>query len=266
MKKMLAYVRLTLLIIWILGSMPILWFIHLTKVLLTPYAKLYFKVVCFILGIKVKIRNGKMAKKKNLLLVCNHNSYLDIFALGSALKINFVSKDDVKNWPVFGTVCKLGNTVFISRSRMKSVGEVSLMEKELNKRKVPLLVFPEGTSTDGNVVLPFKSSLFAMFEKHIGTGSNSEDRLWVQPVSIAYTKEKDRILNDEERHNYAWYIKEQGLVEHLLNAILHMPVTVEISFGDPIDISRGFKDRKDLAIYCHNEVEKNFKKLVGKEE
>ena len=266
MKKTVAYIKLFLLCVWMIGNMPVLFFVHITKVLMPIYAQFYFRMVCLILGIRASIKNGRIAKKKNLLLVCNHNSYLDIFALGSVLKINFVSKNDVKNWPLFGWIAKLGNTVFISRNRTKSVGEVSLMEKELKKRNVPLLVFPEGTSTDGNIVLPFKSSLFAMFENHIGTKNKSEDRLWVQPVSIAYTKSGKHILTDEERHNYAWYIKEQGLVEHLVNAVINMPVTLEISFGEPIDISTGFKDRKELSLYCHNKVEENFKKLVDKDE
>ena len=268
MRRLVAYIKIFLFVMWMLVNMPILIFVNITKVFMPIYAKLYFKAVCFIIGIKAKIKSGSMAKKKNLLLVCNHNSYLDIFALGSKLKINFVSKNDVKNWPMFGWIAKLGNTVFISRSRTKSVGEVSLMEKELRKRNVPLLVFPEGTSTDGNIVLPFKSSLFAMFEDYLEKGKKAQDekeKLWIQPVSIAYTKRKNHILSDEERHNYAWYIKEQGLLEHLVNAILNMPVTLEINFGEPIDISNGFNDRKELASYCQKEVEKNFKNLVGKE-
>lgn len=262
MKNFVVYLKISFLLLWIFINMPILWLISKTRVLCKWYNEMYFKVVCFILGIRVKIKSGKLADVKNLLLVCNHNSYFDIFALGSVLKINFVAKEDVKNWPIFGIITRLGNTVYISRDRMKAGREVNFMEKELEKRKIPLLVFPEGTSTDGNEVLPFKSSLFAMFENHIG--QKLDNQITVQPISIAYTREGKRLINDEERHNYAWYIKEQGLVEHLINALHHTPFTMEIIIHKPIDISTGFNNRKDLALYCHNVVEKGFKKLVGK--
>ena len=66
----------------------------------------------------------------------------------------------------------------------------------------------------------------------------------------------------EQRHNYAWYIKEQTLGAHLLNALIHSPFTMEIIIHDPIDITK-FKDRKELAKYCYEVVDKGFKELLS---
>lgn len=261
MKTLWAYVRITIFFLSVIVIFPGLIITSKTKTLSLWYNKACFKMFCFFLGMKTKIRKGKLANTKNLLLVCNHNSYLDVFGLGSLLKINFVAKGDVKKWPLFGTVASLGNTVYISRDRMKAGSQVDFMEKELEKRNNPLLVFPEGTSTDGNEVLPFKSSLFAMFEKHIGKKNNNQ--ITIQPISIAYTYQGKKKLDDNGRKNYAWYIKEQGLMEHLVNAVKHSPFTMEVIIHNPIDLST-FKDRKELALYCHDIVEKGFNELINK--
>ena len=210
---------------------------------------------------KTKIVKGKIEKKGNTLIVSNHASYLDIFGLGSKFLTNFISKDDVKKWPIFGLLATFGNTVFISRNKMHAVHEVDFMGKELEKRKIPVIVFPEGTSTDGNEVLPFKSSLFAMFENQIG--KKVKNPVIIQPISIAYMYEGKKKLSDDERHNYAWYIKEQSLGEHLFNVLKHTPFTMEVIVHDPIDISN-FKDRKELAKYCYEVVDKGFKELIDK--
>ena len=262
MKTLFAYIRIALLLLWMIVMMPILWLVSKTKIFAPWYNQMYFKVVCFMLGIRIKVKRGKLANIKNLLLICNHNSYFDIFALGSLIKTNFISKDDVKNWPIFGIITRLGNTVYISRDKMKAGREVNLIEKEFENRSLPLLVFPEGTSTDGNEVLPFKSSLFAMFENHIG--KKLENQITIQPISIAYVYQGKKRMSDEDRHNFAWYLKDQGLVEHLVNAMKHTPFTIEVIFHDPIDISTGFNNRKELALYCHDIVEKGFNELLNR--
>ena len=260
MKTVVAYLRIVLFVLSIILVVPPLCLLYKTRI--SPFYNITaFKLFCLCLGIKTKIIKGKVVKGKKVLLVSNHASYLDIFGLGSKIITNFISKDDVKKWPVFGLAARIGNTIFISRDRMKSVNEVNFMEKELEKRKIPVIVFPEGTSTDGNEVLPFKSSLFAMFENQFG--KETKDAILIQPVSIAYVYEKNKKLIPEQRHNYAWYLKEQTLGEHLFNAMKHAPFTMEVIIHDPIDITK-FKDRKELANYCYEIVNKGFKEIIEK--
>ena len=96
-KNLITIFKLILFVLWMITEMPVLIVCHYTKVLMPWYAKFYFKAVCLILGIKVKVKSGKLAKAKKLLILSNHASYLDIFAIGSVFKTNFVSKADVKN-------------------------------------------------------------------------------------------------------------------------------------------------------------------------
>ena len=259
MKSIIAYLRLVSFILLLFLVIPLLVVVYKTP--LAPYYnRACFQIFCFILGMKTKVIKGKIEKKGNTLIVSNHSSYLEIFGLGSKFLVNFISKDDVKKWPVFGLLATFGNTVYISRNKMHAAHEIDFMEKELEKRKIPVIVFPEGTSTDGNEVLPFKSSLFAMFENQFG--KQKENPIMIQPISIAYMYEGKKKLTSEQRHNYAWYIKEQTLGAHLMNVFKHTPFTMEIIVHDPIDITK-FKDRKELAKYCYEIVDKGFKELIN---
>lgn len=259
LKNITTIFRIILFILWMIIQMPILIIIHYTKILMPWYALYYFKVVCFILGIKTKIKSGKLANAKKLLILANHASYLDIFALGSVLKTNFVSKADVKKWPLFGWIANLGNTVFITRNKMDAKNQISIIDKAFEGRKLPLLIFPEGTSSNACEVLPFKSSMFAMFETHIGR--KSKENITIQPISMAYVSKNGKKLSDKQRQVFAWWLESQTIVNHLFSAIKAMPVEVEIIIHDPIDLSK-FKDRKELALYCHNIVEDGFKNLI----
>ena len=260
MKTIIAYIRIVFFVLSMILVIPPLCILYKTRI--APYYNLIaFKIFCFCLGMKTKILKGKIVKDKKNLLVINHASYLDIFGIGSKIIANFVSKDDVKKWPVFGLAATIGNTIFISRNKMKAAHEVNFMEKELEKRKIPVIVFPEGTSTDGNEVLPFKSSLFAMFEDKFG--KKTDNPILIQPVSIAYMYEGKKRLTPEQRHNYAWYVKEQTLGGHLLNAMKHTPFTLEIIVHDPVNLN-DFKDRKELAKYCYEIVNKGFKEIISK--
>ena len=263
MNKIIVNIRLFFLIVWIFFTFPVLIFVKHINFLSVLFNKYYFKIACFILGIRVKIRTGKIIKSKHLLIVSNHISYFDIFALGSVLKVNFVAKKDVSKWPVFGLISRLGNTVFISREKSSADVQIDLLEKELLKRKIPLIIFPEGTSSEGNEVLPFKSSMFYMFEKYMKSDLDLSDNIQIQPISIAYTYNGKEKLNSETRKTYAWYIKEQSLTDHLINALKHSPFTVEIIIHDPVNI-KDFNNRKDLSCHCHNIVEKGFNDLLLK--
>jgi 1-acyl-sn-glycerol-3-phosphate acyltransferase len=211
---------------------------------------------------KVRMR-GRLSRKRDLLVISNHASYLDIVALGSKLKANFVAKADVRKWPVFGYIAALGSTIFINRSRMKATGEMSMLERELATRKIPLVIFPEGTSDNGNVVLPFKSSLFSLFED--GEGNIAAGKVAIQPVSMAYTRRGRRALRPEERAHYAWPLEDKrSLIEHLWNVLKNAPFTVEIEVHPFIDIS-GCRNRKELAALAWEAVNAGFNKLIGGE-
>ncbi|MDR2098507.1 MAG: 1-acyl-sn-glycerol-3-phosphate acyltransferase [Rickettsiales bacterium] len=255
MKRALAAARLFAFVIWMAANIPILWLSHATKILAPSYNRLYFRTLCLLFGIKVKIR-GRLARKRDLLVISNHASYIDILALGSKLKVNFVAKEDVRRWPVFGYIAKLGDTVFINRSRMKATGEINMLTRELSRRRVPLLIFPEGTSSDGNAVLPFKSSLFSLFEDDKGAGN-----IVIQPISMAYTKRGGKPMSPEERALYGWPVgDDRTLVGHLWDILKTAPFTVEAVIHEPYTMKH---DRKTMASLLHKAVDAEFRKLIG---
>jgi 1-acyl-sn-glycerol-3-phosphate acyltransferase len=116
-----------------------------------------------------------------------------------------------------------------------------MLSRAIGKNKLPIMIFPEGTSTDGTDVLPFKSSLFAMFYKEDGSAKKG---LLVQPVATTWSHSLDKL---------AWFIKEQSFVDHLLSSVRFMPVEAFITVGEPLSPS-DYADRKELAAGAHLKV------------
>ena len=111
-----------------------------------------------ILGLQLRIE-GQLLQQGPLMLVCNHISWLDIAVLHAAVHCRFISKDDIRNWPVLGTLASGGGTLYISRaSRRDALRVVHQMAQALQQGNV-LAFFPEGTTGDGSTVLPFHANL-----------------------------------------------------------------------------------------------------------
>lgn len=209
-------------------------------------ARAWFRGACALCSLRLSVRGAPRAAQPTL-LVANHVSYLDVPVLGALVDATFVAKSEVAGWPVLGFLAKLHNTVFIERSRSGAPRQCQTLGRRLAAGDT-LLIFPEGTSSDGNRVLPFKSALFGIAEHR------SEDAdLFVQPVSIAYTRYADgRPLIGETRALYAWY-GEMTLLDHLLTVFGLDGAHVEVTFHEPLKAS-AFASRKDLAHRCHATV------------
>ena len=121
---------------------------------------IFYRSLCTIFRIKVKI-SGQPADGQ-VLFVGNHLSYIDIPVLGGHLNATFISKADVRQWPILGTLAALGKTIFIERSRNAAGKCIADIDKSLSQGR-SLILFPEGTSTNGMDVLPFKSTIFELF-------------------------------------------------------------------------------------------------------
>lgn len=131
-----------------------------------------------ILGIRLTISGAPMRQPGAI--VANHAGWLDIFTLNACDRIYFVSKAEVANWPGIGWLARATGTVFITRDPREARAQQDLFETRLRANH-RLLFFPEGTSTDGRRVLPFKPTLFAAFFLH-----GLAEVLHVQPVSVVY--------------------------------------------------------------------------------
>ncbi len=210
----------------------------------------YHRFLCWMFGIRVT-QIGMPADGQGVLIVANHTSYFDILVLSSLAPVSFVARSDVLDWPLFGTLSKLQETVFVERSRRTQTGEARDQIRERLLAGDTLVLFPEGTSDDGNCVLPFKSALMGAVEAEIGQDDKGGVRhVTVQPVSISYVGLHGMPMGRENRPFFAWY-GDMELVPHLWEAIKAGPIDVVVEFHPPIDVDSA-GGRKALAVAAEN--------------
>ena len=205
----------------------------------------YHRFLCRLFGIRV-ITIGKPAEEGGVLMVANHTSYFDILVLSTAARVSFVARADVIDWPLFGTLAKLQETVFVERTRRTQTGEARDHIRERLLAGDTLVLFPEGTSSDGNCVLPFKSALMGAVESEIGKDAQGAVRyVPVQPVSVSYVALHGLPMGRENRPLFAWY-GDMELVPHLWEALMTGPIDVVIEFHPPMTVDSA-GGRKALA-------------------
>jgi 1-acyl-sn-glycerol-3-phosphate acyltransferase len=186
-----------------------------------------------LLNVKIKT-NGPVPGRG--LVVSNHLSYLDILVLSAITPAVFVSKSEVKHWPIFGWFARLSGTLFVNRTRRSDVARLNQQIAHVLDAGVPVVLFPEGTSSDGSHVLPFKSSLLepVLRQDH--------------PLCAALIRYS---LNDGLASEDVCYWGEMTFIPHFLNLLSKRRVRVSVSFA-PIDETPGC--RKDLARHLHSEI------------
>ncbi len=205
----------------------------------------YHRMVCAILGIKVRV-NGRRSTVMPTLFVCNHVSYLDIEVLGGRIPGCFVAKAEVATWPFFSTLAKAQRTIFVDRRSAKTNNSRDEMLRRLDTGD-NLMLFPEGTSSDGTRVLPFRSALFATAQLR-----RDDKPIVVQPVAISYTRLDGIPLGRYWRPLFAWF-GDLDLVPHLWQMVCLGETEAVVTFFPPVDIDR-LGDRKKLAEYCFQQV------------
>jgi 1-acyl-sn-glycerol-3-phosphate acyltransferase len=221
-----------------------------------PY--IWQNATCRIFSIKREIL-GTPIKNQQVIYVSNHVSYLDIPVIGSVLQSSFVAKSDVASWPVFGFLSKLQQTAFISRTRTDVKKGTGTLETMLNEGK-NLVIFPEGTSTEGIKVKPFKSSLFSVLLNEKDGG------LTLQPFTIGIKSVNGKIpKNQKQRDIYAWHLNmDTPLAPHLWNFAKGKGAVITLIFHPPINTNT-FSDRKTLAKGCQFTVSNGLKFLQERE-
>src|SRR5262245_63553740 len=130
----------------------------------------YYRVLCALLRIRVRVV-GAPVRSRAVLFVSNHTSWVDIVVIGSIAPIAFVAKREVASWPLVGITAKMQRTVFVDRIRRHLTGEAVAEIVDRIRNGVSVVLFAEGTSSDGNRVLPFRSALLGAVEE---AGSTSE--------------------------------------------------------------------------------------------
>lgn len=180
---------------------------------------------------------------------CNHVSWLDILVIQSIVDVAFVAKSDVKGWPLFGFLAKIADTVFIDRRVMAAKGQQLDLLKSIQRGK-KLFFFPEGTSTDGSCILPFKSSLFEVFvtlDKADGSGA------FIQPVVLRYHHSDVQFPTI-----FGWW-GDMSLLLHIIDVVVNAKSgKVEVIFVETLDGGK-VGDRKKLALAAEKAVRMAFR-------
>jgi 1-acyl-sn-glycerol-3-phosphate acyltransferase len=224
------------------------------------YTRFYWRVVTHLIGYRVVATGAPLEGAGPVLFLPNHASYLDIIILGSLLKAYFVAKAEVAGWPGFGFLARVSRTVFVDRRPGATARERNHVRERLDAGE-SLVLFAEGTSNDGNRVLPFKSALLSVAEGEIKGPDGLERPILVQPVSIAYTRLDGLPISRALRPYFAWY-GDMTLAAHLIGALGLGRITVEVEFHRPVTLAE-FGSRKGLANHCHHVVAHGVTRLLA---
>ena len=203
----------------------------------------YYRVLCAILGIRVRV-DGTPVHDRAVLFVSNHVSWADILVIGSIVPIAFVSKREVENWPLVGVTARLQRTVFVDRERRHQAGKtVGEIVKRLDGG-TSVVLFAEGTSSDGNRVLPFRSALLGAVEEAAVRGGDASQVL-IQPMSISYTGINGIPMGRQHRPVVAWY-GDLDFLPHIKALMARGAVDAVVAYGEPMP-ANAVADRKAMT-------------------
>lgn len=251
--RVMTSLRAVLVVIAILSITLLLLPAHIALILAkSPLQKqtamLWHQLVARALGLRVKIVGSPdLSGSTGTLFVSNHVSWIDIVVLGCVVPVSFIAKSEVRSWPLIGWLAQLQRTLFVERSRRLKVRDQSNQIRERLLAGDYLVLFPEGTTSDGNFVYPFNSSLLGA----ITSGVESDD-LSVQPVSIAYNGLAGLPMGRAWRPIAAW----PGTItmgEHLPSVLREGLFDVELHFGRAISDAQ-MRHRKPLTAELHGQI------------
>ena len=213
------------------------------------------RILCALIGVRIR-EVGTRSTASPALILSNHVSWLDISVISALSPVVFVAKSEVARWPVFGWLAKLQRTVFIDRQARHQTGAAT---REIAGRLLggdAVVLFAEGTSSDGTRVLPFRSALVGAVHHALGNSAHHTSII-VQPMSLAYVGFGGVPIGRALRERVAWY-GDADLMPHLARVLASGAVDVTVSWGEPIayDMSA---DRKAIA----REAEKSVRRMTA---
>jgi lyso-ornithine lipid O-acyltransferase len=204
---------------------------------------LYHRMLCALIGVRIR-EVGRRSAASPALILSNHVSWLDICVIAALAPVVFIAKSEVAGWPVLGWLARLQRTIFINRQARHQTGAAT---REIAARLLggdAVVLFAEGTSSDGIRVLPFRSSLVGAVHHALGNTAH-HTHVTVQPMSLAYVGFGGVPMGRGLRERVAWY-GDVELVPHLLRVVASGAVDVIVSWGEATayDMSA---DRKAIA-------------------
>ncbi|WP_085031620.1 lysophospholipid acyltransferase family protein [Ensifer aridi] len=214
----------------------------------------WHRVACLLLGLRVRV-HGELDHRRPLLLSANHVSWKDILVLSSVADVVFVAKSDVKSWPIFGVLARLQASIFVERGQKRTTGQqVNEIGRRLADGEIVVL-FPEGTTSDGNRLLDIKTSLFGAAASAIPQSPTGV--VHVQPLAISYTGIHGMPMGRYYRPIAAWP-GDIGLLPHLIGVLREGALDVDVDFGEAVDYDRQ-SNRKEVS----RTIEQRIRKMLS---
>lgn len=204
-------------------------------------ALVYYKFLRSMLRVDIRVK-GEPRREGPILIVANHVSWVDIPVIASIMPLVFVAKQEVRRWPLVGAAAELLHTVFVDRTRRQQTGSVNAAIARKMTDGEPVVLFAEGTSSDGNRVLQFRSALVGAATDVIASGRN--ETVWLQPLSIGYPQIDGLPSGRQHRPRVAWY-GDTDFVLHLKDFLRLGAVDAVVTFGEPVAFDG--HDRKSVV-------------------
>jgi len=216
----------------------------------------YHRLLCWLLGVRLHV-TGEIARDRPVLIISNHISWLDIIVISSLAPLHFIAKREVADWPFFGLLAKLQRTLFVDRERRTAVRETAHEIAGRLKNGERIVLFAEGTSSDGNQILPFKSALIGAAALAAG---EEGDGAAIQTLALAYTRVHGLPMGRMSRTHVAWY-GDMDMIPHVWGLLRQGPLDVHVSVSEPLRLEN-VRDRKKLAAISETQVRRNFAGLL----
>ncbi len=197
-------------------------------------------------ALRIKVKTMGVPATGPVLYICNHLSWTDIVVLGSRVLGSFVAKSELKRWPVLGPLADLQRTIYVRREDRHRADE---QKNEIAARLLAgenVILFPEGTSGEGNCVLPFKTSLFGIAD------TPGLEHLIIQPITLSYTHLNGLPLLRSQRSKVSW-IGDMDFGPHAMGVLGLGYLQALIQFHQPVTRD-GFTNRKRLGRHCEEVI------------
>ena len=240
-----------------LALMPVQWLLlRLAPGEARRFPARYHRLVARLFGMRIRVL-GKPVTGEGVLLLANHTSWIDIVLFSAVQPLSFVAKSEIARWPLFGSLARLQRTVFVERERRAKTGAVA---GEIGARLSAgdcLVLFPEGTSHDGNTVLAFKSALLGAADALRADGRHVTV---AQPVSAAYAGCHGLPMGREMRPFFAWF-GDMEMMPHLWEALKAGPLDVIVEFHPPANLD--MMNRKELAAHARDQIQAGLSRALA---
>jgi 1-acyl-sn-glycerol-3-phosphate acyltransferase len=228
------------------------------------YMKFFMRITNFIFGIRIRVK-GRLADQRPLMILSNHISIFECATFPVAVRCGFFGKKEIESYPLIGWVARKFGVIFVDRRPSQATHVLGEVHRAMSSVKYPMVLFPEGTSTNGAYVKRFKSSLFNVIE-----GSD----LTVQPLVLNYRHRDGSVISDEDlAQHYAFFnnrdmdcgphcLRERPLLEQMLHVMAVGGLLVEITVLPPVPV-KGM-DRKQIAETLHKIISDKYMELKDK--